>query len=121
MAEIRDDRAQGLLTASEGDQTAGRIVYFTLDGSGGPDAPDREPSALVAVHTVVEPGHEGQGLAGALVREFYALAAREGRWVVPLCPYAAKWAERHPDEAPAAPTAVVEAARARLAARPELW
>ncbi|MFF3980731.1 GNAT family N-acetyltransferase [Streptomyces sp. NPDC001828] len=112
MAEIRDDRAQGLLGAFEDGEVAGRIAYFTLD----------EPSsALVAVHTVVEPGHEGKGIAGDLVREFYAIAAREGVPVVPLCPYAAKWAERHPDEAPVAPAALVEAAKAQLAADPELW
>ncbi|MEV6723895.1 GNAT family N-acetyltransferase [Streptomyces xanthochromogenes] len=112
MAEIRDDRARGLLAAFEGGEVVGRIAYFVLD----------EPSGvLVAVHTVVEPGHEGKGIAGDLVREFYATAAREGVAVVPLCPYAAKWAERHPDEAPAAPAALVEAAQARLAADPELW
>ncbi|MFE9116558.1 GNAT family N-acetyltransferase [Streptomyces sp. NPDC007172] len=112
MAEIRDDRAQGLLAAYEGGEVVGRIAYFVLD----------EPSAaLVAVHTVVEPGHEGKGMAGALVREFYAIAAREGVPVVPLCPYAAQWAERHPDAAPAAPAALTAAARARLAANPELW
>ncbi|GHB75087.1 N-acetyltransferase [Streptomyces xanthochromogenes] len=112
MAEIRDDRARGLLAAFEGGEVVGRIAYFVLD----------EPSAaLVAVHTVVEPGHEGKGIAGDLVREFYATAAREGLAVVPLCPYAAKWAERHPGEAPAAPAALVEAAQARLAANPELW
>ncbi|MFF4182467.1 GNAT family N-acetyltransferase [Streptomyces sp. NPDC001691] len=112
MAEIRDDRSQGLLTAFEGGEPAGRIVYFTLDG---------QQAALVAVHTVVEPAYEGRGIAGSLVREFYAMAAREGVPVVPLCPYAAKWAERHPDEAPAAPAGLVEAARARVAADPELW
>ncbi|MFG3281681.1 GNAT family N-acetyltransferase [Streptomyces sp. NPDC048111] len=112
MTEIRDDRARGRLAAFEGGEPVGRVDYFTLDG---------QPGALVAVHTVVEPGHEGRGIAGSLVRELYALAAREGVPVVPLCPYAARWAERHPDEAPAAPAALVEAARARLSARPELW
>ncbi|MFJ8311555.1 MULTISPECIES: GNAT family N-acetyltransferase [unclassified Streptomyces] len=112
MAEIRDDRARGLLEVSDGGEVAGRISYFTLDG--------RSP-ALVAVHTVVEDAHAGKGLAGALVREFYAMAAREGVPVVPLCPYAAKWAERHPDEAPAAPAELIEAAQAQLAANPELW
>ena len=89
--EIRDNRPTGLLEAYVDGQPTGRIVYFTLDAT---------PAALVAVHTVVEPEHEGKGIAGALVREFYAMAAREGVPVVPLCPYAAKWAQRHPDEAP---------------------
>ncbi|MFI1395704.1 GNAT family N-acetyltransferase [Streptomyces sp. NPDC020681] len=110
--EIRDNRADGLLEAYEDGDVAGRIAYFTLDAT---------PAALVAVHTVVEREHEGKGVAGALVREFYAMAAREGVPVVPLCPYAAKWAERHPDEAPEAPAELVRAAEEQLKADPRLW
>ncbi|MBD0708216.1 MULTISPECIES: GNAT family N-acetyltransferase [unclassified Streptomyces] len=114
MAEPRivDDRDHGRLTAFEGETPVGVIVYFALAD---------DPHALVAVHTVVETAHEGKGIAGALVREFYALAAADGVPVVPLCPYAARWAERHPDEAPAAPPEVVRAAKRQLKERPELW
>ncbi|MCT4353453.1 N-acetyltransferase [Streptomyces sp. Je 1-79] len=111
--EIRDDREKGRLEAFEDGTTyVGVIVYFALHA---------EPHALVAVHTVVEDGHEGQGIAGALVREFYAVAARAGVPVVPLCPYAAKWAAKHPDEAPVPPEDVVSAAKLQLKATPELW
>ncbi|MER5886452.1 GNAT family N-acetyltransferase [Streptomyces sp. NPDC001941] len=110
--DIRDDRAAGRLEAYEDGTFVGVIVYFVLAEG---------PHALVAVHTVVEDGHEGKGIAGSLVREFYATAAREGVPVVPLCPYAAAWARKHPDEAPAAPDEVVEAAKAQLKATPELW
>lgn len=110
--EIRDDRANGRLEAFEDDTYLGVVVYFVLTA---------EPHALVAVHTVVEDGHEGKGIAGSLVREFYAIAAREGVPVVPLCPYAAAWAERHPDEAPIAPSEVVRAAKLQLKASPGLW
>ncbi|MHA4773749.1 GNAT family N-acetyltransferase [Streptomyces sp. MSC1_001] len=114
MAElkIRDDRSNGRLEAFEDDAFVGVVVYFVLDA---------EPHALVAVHTVVEEGHEGKGIAGALVREFYAIAAGEGVPVVPLCPYAAKWAERHPDEAPVPASEVVRAAKLQLKATPDLW
>ena len=110
--EIRDNRPKGLLQAYVDGQPAGHIVYFTLDAT---------PAALVAVHTVVGPEYEGQGIAGALVREFYEMAAREGVPVVPLCPYAAKWAQRHPDEAPEPPAELVAAAEAQLRANPQLW
>ncbi|MFJ1825529.1 GNAT family N-acetyltransferase [Streptomyces sp. NPDC088178] len=110
--DIRDDRASGNLLAYESGKAAGIIAYFVMDG---------EPAAMVAVHTVVEPGHEGKGIAGALVQEFYAMAGREGVPVVPLCSYAAKWAERHPGKAPAAPTELVEQAKRRLTSRPELY
>ncbi|MDQ8705019.1 GNAT family N-acetyltransferase [Streptomyces sp. LHD-70] len=119
--DIRDNRPHGRLEARTADgrdgQLVGRIDYFTLDAT--PAAPT--VPALVAVHTVVEPDHEGQGIAGALARELYALAAREGAAVVPLCPYVAGWAERHPDEAPAPPEALTAEAKKRLAADPGLW
>ncbi|MGW4836476.1 GNAT family N-acetyltransferase [Streptomyces globisporus] len=112
VVEIRDDREHGNLVAYEGGESAGAIAYFVMDPA---------PGALVAVHTVVRPGHEGKGMAGALVREFYAMAAREGVPVVPLCPYAAKWAERHPDEAPEASAELVQEAKRQLRSHPELF
>lgn len=98
---ITDDRERGTLTAHEDGTAAGTIAYFVMEPA---------PGALVAVHTVVRPEHVGKGIAGALVRKFYAMAAQEGVSVVPLCPYAAKWAQRHPDEAPAAPEKLVREA-----------
>ncbi|MFF8955012.1 GNAT family N-acetyltransferase [Streptomyces sp. NPDC014894] len=110
--DIRDDRAKGLLEAYESGDVTGRVAYFVLDSG---------PAALVPVHTVVEPEHEGKGIAGSLVRELYRIAAREGVPVVPLCPYAAVWAQRHPDEAPEAPAELVEAAKRQLKADPDRW
>ncbi|MFE9462701.1 GNAT family N-acetyltransferase [Streptomyces virginiae] len=110
--EFQDEREAGRLLAVEDGQAVGFIAYFVLD---------RPPHALVAVHTVVEPGHEGRGIAGGLVRTFYGLAETEGVPVVPLCPYAASWAAKHPDEAPDAPTEVVAAAKAQLAADSDRW
>lgn len=77
--------------------------------------------APVAVHTVVEPGHEGRGIAGDLVKAFYGIAVGEGVPVVPLCPYAASWAAGHADQAPVAPAEVVEAAKAQLECDTALW
>ncbi|MGI5379800.1 GNAT family N-acetyltransferase [Streptomyces sp. CA-251387] len=107
--EIRDDRAAGRLEALQGDEVVGHIEYFVLE------SPAR---ALVPVHTIVEPAHEGKGIAGSLARELYGMAAREGVVVAPLCPYVVKWAERHPDEAPAAAPELLEAATDWLRAHP---
>ncbi|MEU9184411.1 GNAT family N-acetyltransferase [Streptomyces sp. NPDC048484] len=116
---IRDDREAGRLEAYSGDggsdgdgagaEVTGRIEYFVLESPG---------RALVPVHTVVEPAHEGKGIAGSLARELYALSAREGMQVAPLCSYVVKWAERHPDEAPVADPALLSAAKDWLAAHP---
>ncbi|MEU6673676.1 GNAT family N-acetyltransferase [Streptomyces sp. NPDC046925] len=110
--EIRDDRARGVFEARAGGEVVGKIVYFTLD------AP--EP-ALVPVHTEVAPAHEGEGIAGSLARELYAMAARESVAVAPLCPYVVKWAERHPDEAPAASAELAAAARHEQKTHPTTW
>ncbi|HZF88502.1 GNAT family N-acetyltransferase [Streptomyces sp.] len=108
--QIRDDRAAGRLEAFGEGEVVGHIEYFVLD------SPAR---ALVPVHTLVEPAHEGKGIAGSLARELYGLAEREGVPVAPLCPYVVKWAERHPDEAPPADPELLRAAKEWLAAHPE--
>ena len=54
---------------------------------------------LVLIHTEVPEELEGRGLGGALVTAAMDRAAREGMTVVPLCPFARSWLERHPDVA----------------------
>ncbi len=107
--EIRDDRAAGRLEAIGDGEVVGHIEYFVLE------SPER---ALVPVHTLVEPAHEGKGIAGSLARELYGIAAHEGIVVAPLCPYVVKWAARHPDEAPAADPELLRAAMEWLTAHP---
>lgn len=108
--EIRDGRAAGRLEAvGDGGEVVGHIEYFVLD------SPAR---ALVPVHTIVEPAHEGKGIAGSLARELYAVAEREGVPVAPLCPYVVKWAERHPEVAPPADPELLAAAKDWLRAHP---
>jgi uncharacterized protein len=54
---------------------------------------------LVLVHTEVPETLGGRGLGGELVRAAIAKAAADGTTLVPLCPFARSWLERHPDEA----------------------
>jgi uncharacterized protein len=54
---------------------------------------------LVLVHTEVPEALEGRGLGGELVRAAVDKAAAEGKTLVPLCPFARGWLERHPDTA----------------------
>jgi uncharacterized protein len=56
-------------------------------------------SRLVILHTEVPPELEGRGLGGALVTAALDRAVREDLTVVPLCPFARGWLERHPDAA----------------------
>lgn len=62
----------------------------------------RRGDRFVIVHTDVPPELEGRGLGGALVRAAIDQAVSEGLTVVPLCPFARLWLERHPDAAASA-------------------
>src|SRR6266496_3360080 len=59
----------------------------------------RTGQRLVLIHTEVPQELEGRGLGGALVTAAIDRAAREGLTVVPLCPFARGWLQRHPDMA----------------------
>ena len=54
---------------------------------------------LVLVHTEVPLELEGRGIGGRLVTAAVDRAAREGVTLVPLCPFARGWLQRHPDAA----------------------
>ncbi len=58
---------------------------------------------LVLVHTEVPDALGGRGLGGDLVKAAIDKAAAAGMTVVPLCPFARGWLERHPDEAARVP------------------
>ncbi|HEX2577197.1 MAG TPA: GNAT family N-acetyltransferase [Aquihabitans sp.] len=47
-------------------------------------------------HTVVDPAHEGKGLAGVLVRHALDDVRARGVRVVPSCWYVARWIDRNP-------------------------
>jgi predicted GNAT family acetyltransferase len=54
---------------------------------------------LILVHTEVPDALGGRGLGGQLVRAAIDKAAHDGMTLVPLCPFARGWLERHPAEA----------------------
>jgi predicted GNAT family acetyltransferase len=58
---------------------------------------------LVLVHTEVPDALGGLGLGGDLVEAAIDKAAAAGMTIVPLCPFARGWLERHPDEAARVP------------------
>ena len=54
------------------------------------------PSTIVA-HTEVLEGHERQGLGGELVRSALEAARADGKTVIPTCPFANAYIDRHPE------------------------
>jgi hypothetical protein len=64
-----------------------------------------EGSHLVLIHTEVPEELGGRGIGGRLVRAAVARAAADGLTIVPHCPFARRWLERHPDGAGSVPVA----------------
>jgi uncharacterized protein len=54
---------------------------------------------LVLIHTGVPEALAGQGVGGELVLAAIGKATLERLTLVPLCPFARAWLERHPDAA----------------------
>jgi uncharacterized protein len=54
---------------------------------------------LVLIHTGVPESLGGRGFGAQLVLAAIGKAAHEGLTVVPVCPFARGWLERHPDDA----------------------
>ena len=53
--------------------------------------------STILAHTEVLPDHEGEGLGGVLVKHALEAARAEGKTVIPTCPFAAAYIERHPE------------------------
>jgi predicted GNAT family acetyltransferase len=80
--------------------TGGRFVIDLGDGA---EAELTYSSAgtkrWIADHTGVPTSHGGKGIASQLVKALVAAAKTANVKVVPLCPYIAAWAKKHPEEA----------------------
>ena len=59
----------------------------------------RHRDRLALFHTEVPEELEHHGLGGRLVTAAIDRAAREGLTIVPFCPFARSWLQRHPDVA----------------------
>jgi predicted GNAT family acetyltransferase len=81
------------------DNRAASRFELDADGQLAELAYRRNGNRLVLIHTEVPAPLEGRGIGGALVRAAIDRAERDGMTVVPLCPFARGWLERHPDVA----------------------
>lgn len=87
--EIRIDREEG--------PTKGRYV-IRLDGKEAEMTYSRAgESMLIIDHTEVAPELNGLGFGGMLVRRAVEDARRDGKKLIPLCPFAKAYIEKHAD------------------------
>jgi uncharacterized protein len=84
--QVTDNQAESRFELSVGDLLA-ELKYH------------RNGKRFVLLHTEVPAELEGHGIGGRLVAAALDRAARQGLTLVPLCPFARSWLERHPDEA----------------------
>jgi uncharacterized protein len=87
MTEIQHDAATRRFVASIDDHQA--ELEYELEGRG-----------MVITHTRVPEAISGRGVAGELTRTAFEHARKRSLEVVPQCPYAAAWVQRHPEYAP---------------------
>ena len=59
----------------------------------------RSDGVLTMLHTEVPKELEGRGIGSALIRGVLDTARRQGLKVVPLCPFAKAYIEKHPEYA----------------------
>ena len=55
------------------------------------------PEQVIADHTEVAPGHEGEGIGLKMLEAFIADARAKGYRIVPLCPFVNAQRRKHPD------------------------
>jgi predicted GNAT family acetyltransferase len=72
---------------------------LAIDGHRAELVYERTADRLVLVHTEVSEALEGRGVGGKLVRAALDDAERSSLVVVPHCPFARAWLERHPADA----------------------
>ena len=82
--EVTDNAAESRFELRQ-DARLAELVYRLRD------------NRLVLLHTEVPAELEGHGIGGRLVTAAVDRAVREGLTLVPLCPFARDWLERHPE------------------------
>jgi predicted GNAT family acetyltransferase len=101
MLEARRNRAlpSSVAFAMEGvvDNPAGGRFELTRDGHTAELVYSIADGRMVLHHTEVPKALGGRGIGGELVLAAVRRAEREGLTVVPSCPYARRWIEKHSD------------------------
>ncbi|WP_030246646.1 GNAT family N-acetyltransferase [Streptomyces sp. NRRL S-350] len=57
----------------------------------------RHENEIAFIHTEIDPGFAGRGLAGTLARAALDTAREQGLSVLPYCPFIRAWIGKHPE------------------------
>ena len=88
---VEDHAERGRYEAFVDDQRAGYLSYRRRDD-------------LIAIdHTQVDERHEGEGVGSALIVRALEDAREAGIDVLPFCPFANEYIQRHPEYTPLVP------------------
>lgn len=87
--EVRENPERHRFDILVGGRQAGFSMYT---------APAENPDdQRIFYHTVIDDAFGGRGLAGALTRGALAATVEQGKRIVPVCPYVARWLRGHDD------------------------
>lgn len=89
MPEVRNAPDARRYEIVQGGAVAGFAEYQEVRG-------DR----IVFTHTEIDPAFEGQGLGSQLIAFALEDARDRGQWIVPICPFVARYVHRHPEFVP---------------------
>lgn len=84
---VVNNAADSRFEAQVSGEVVGRVDYVTAGNT------------IDLTHTVVEPGHEGEGIGSQLVRGVldYLKVDKPDLVVIPTCPFVKSFIDRHPD------------------------
>jgi predicted GNAT family acetyltransferase len=85
--EYRDDPDNWRFVAEDGDTVAGQAIYMKRGGR------------RLFVHTEVDDAYEGQGVGSGIVKTALDQMLESDTPILPLCPFFAKYIEKHPEYA----------------------
>lgn len=78
---------------------AHRRFETEVDGETGTLDYAQDGNTMIILHVVVPAAIGGRGIASALTKAAFESARADGLRVVPQCPFAAAYAQRHPEYA----------------------
>ncbi|WP_455515785.1 GNAT family N-acetyltransferase [Porphyromonas sp.] len=79
--------SEGRVSLSENDKELGYLTFRLLP----------KQAIAIAEHTVVDPAHQGKGIAGRLAAAFFEHCREQQLLVHPTCSYIVAYMQRHPE------------------------